>query len=55
VYAEGSVGQLTLPATSTHGHLVYKDPASGRKVTGHLERFGLAPGAVLKLPATAQP
>jgi hypothetical protein len=54
VYAKGSVGQLTHPATSTHGHLIYKDPATGRKVTGHLERFGLASGAVLKFPATVQ-
>lgn len=55
LYAEGSVGELTHPATSTHTHLIYEDPRTGHRVTGHLERFGLAPGAVLKLPAAARP
>jgi hypothetical protein len=51
VYAKGSVGQLTHPATNTHAHLIWEDDLTGRRVTGHLERFGLAPGADLKLPA----
>jgi hypothetical protein len=55
VYAEGSVGELTHPATSTHAHLIWEDGRTGQRVTGHLERFGLAPGAVLKLPAVARP
>jgi len=52
VYAEGSVGRLTHPATVTHPHLIWEDKRTGQRVTGHLERFGLAPGAVLRLPAT---
>jgi alpha-acetolactate decarboxylase len=50
VYAADSVGKLTHPATSCHVHLIYEDRETGRRVTGHLERVGLAPGAVLKLP-----
>jgi hypothetical protein len=49
VYAAGSVGELTHPATSIHAHLVYED-ATGRRVTGHVERAGVAAGAVLRLP-----
>jgi hypothetical protein len=55
VYATGSVGELTHPATSTHAHLIWEDQRTGQRVTGHLERFGLNPGAVLKLPAVARP
>ncbi len=51
VYAAGSVGELTHPATSVHAHLVWQDEGAGSRVTGHLERFGLAAGAVLRLPA----
>ena len=51
VYASGSVGELTHPATSTHAHLIYEDDRTGQRVTGHLERIGLSPGAILKLPA----
>lgn len=50
IYAEDAVGKLTHPATSTHVHLVFKDPASGQTVTGHVERIGLLKGAVLNLP-----
>jgi hypothetical protein len=50
VYAEDSVGRLTHPATSIHAHLIWKDAQTGEPVTGHLERFGLASGAVLELP-----
>lgn len=53
VYAAHSVGELTHPATSTHAHLLYTNPDSGERVTGHLEQVGLAPGAVLKLPKPA--
>jgi alpha-acetolactate decarboxylase len=51
VYAAGAVGRLTHPATKTHAHLIYTDPATGERVTGHVERAGVAEGAVLKLPA----
>lgn len=51
VYATDSVGRLTHPATKTHTHLIYTDAATGERVTGHVERVGLAKGAVLKLPA----
>lgn len=51
VHAAGSVGELTHPATSVHAHLVWQDEGTAQRVTGHLERFGLAPGAVLTLPS----
>lgn len=51
VYAADSVGTLTHPAQKTHTHLIYIDPATGDRVTGHVERVGLTKGAVLKLPA----
>lgn len=50
VYAPDAVGKLTHPATRVHTHLVYNDPDTGARVTGHLEQVGLASGAVLKLP-----
>ncbi len=49
VYAADAVGKLTHPATSTHVHLIYEDRDTGQIITGHLERVGLAAGAVLKL------
>ncbi len=54
VYAVDSVGKLTHPATRTHGHIIYEDRATGQRLTGHLERVGLAPGAVLKLPKSGK-
>jgi alpha-acetolactate decarboxylase len=51
IYAEGAVGELTHPDTTTHAHVLYEDPASGETFTGHIEQVGLAPGAVLRLPA----
>jgi len=51
VYAADSVGRLTHPATKTHTHLIYTDTRTGERVTGHVERIGLAKGATLKLPA----
>ena len=50
LFAKDSVGKLTHPATSTHVHLLYKDPATGADVTAHLEGVGIRPGAVLRLP-----
>jgi len=50
VFAKDAVGNLTHPATSTHAHVVYQDPGSGKTVTGHVERVGLIEGAVLRLP-----
>lgn len=51
IYAENAVGTLTHPGTSTHVHLLYRDPSSGQMVTAHVEQIGVAKGAVLKLPA----
>lgn len=51
VYAENAVGQLTHPDTSVHGHLVYSDPLTGERLTAHVERLAVAPGAILRLPA----
>ncbi len=53
VYAADSVGKLTHPDTSVHVHLIYSDPHTGKRVTGHVERIGIVSGAVLKLPADA--
>jgi hypothetical protein len=53
VFAADSVGELTHPATSTHVHLIFEERDTGRLVTGHLERVGLAAGAVLKLPKSS--
>lgn len=50
VYATDSVGKLTHPATRVHAHLIYTDPETGERVTGHIERVGLAGNSVLKLP-----
>lgn len=55
VYAEDAAGQLTHPGTSQHAHLIYPDPASGQRVTGHLEPYGVKRGATLKLPNTVMP
>jgi alpha-acetolactate decarboxylase len=49
VFAKDAVGKLTHPATSTHVHLLFADPASGEKVTGHVEQIGVGKGAVLRL------
>ena len=54
IYAEDSVGKLTHPATQQHAHLIYTDPSSGERITGHLESYGIRPGAVLKLPADSK-
>ena len=50
VYAEDAVGTLTHPATRTHAHLIYIDEQTSERLTGHIERVGLAKGAVLRLP-----
>ncbi len=55
IYAKDAVGKLTHPATSTHVHVVFWDERSGGMVTGHVERVGLAKGAVLKLPQKGIP
>jgi alpha-acetolactate decarboxylase len=51
VFAKDAVGSITHPATSTHAHLLFQDPASGKRVTGHVERVGMLAGAVVRLPA----
>ena len=55
VYAADAVGKLTHPATSTHAHLVYVDDVTGERITGHLERVGVGPGATLRIPDVAAP
>ncbi|TWU40125.1 Alpha-acetolactate decarboxylase [Novipirellula aureliae] len=50
IYAKDAVGNLTHPATSTHAHLLYKDKTTGKLLTGHIEKIGLAEGTVLMLP-----
>ncbi|PQO30741.1 hypothetical protein C5Y96_14880 [Blastopirellula marina] len=50
IFAKDAVGKLTHPATSTHIHLLYSDPKTGKTVTGHIEKIGLQKGAVLRLP-----
>lgn len=55
VYARNAVGELTHPATSVHAHLVFEDQTTGLEVTGHLERFGVLAGAVLRLPEDGGP
>ena len=50
IFAKDAVGELTHPETSQHAHLVYSDKKSGARVTGHLERYGIKKGAVLRLP-----
>lgn len=50
VYAANSVGRLTHPATKTHTHLIFTDQKTGERVTGHVERVGLAKGAALRFP-----
>ncbi len=55
IFSLTAVAMLTHPATSVHAHLIWDDPLTGQRLTGHLERFGLAPGAVLRLSAEARP
>jgi hypothetical protein len=50
VFAKDAVGDITHPATSTHMHLLYKYPVTGKLVTGHVEQMGLLEGAVVRLP-----
>ena len=50
VFAKDAVGKLTHPATMTHGHILYRDPSTGKMITGHLEAVGLRKGATLKIP-----
>ena len=50
IYAEDAVGQFTHPGTSTHVHLIFKDEASGKMMTGHVEQIGLSKGTALHLP-----
>ncbi len=50
VFVENSVGNLTHPGTSVHAHLVFNDPLSGAKVTGHVEKVGIRSGASVRLP-----
>jgi alpha-acetolactate decarboxylase len=51
IFAKDAVGNITHPATSTHLHLVFKDTASGKTITGHVEQIGMLEGAVVRLPS----
>ena len=51
IHAIGAAGKLTHPGTSVHAHLVFTDPGTGARLTGHVEQIGVAAGAVLRLPA----
>lgn len=51
ICAKDAAGRLTHPATSVHAYRISNDEETGERVTGHLERVGLAAGAVLKVPA----
>ena len=53
IFAKDAVGNLTHPATKTHAHVVTRD--GKQTVTGHIERSGLAQGAILRLPAIEEP
>jgi alpha-acetolactate decarboxylase len=55
VFAKDAVGNITHPATSTHMHLVFKDAASGKTITGHVEQIGMLEGAVVRLPQGERP
>ena len=50
VFAKDAVGDMTHPATSMHMHLLYRDPATGKMLTGHLEQVAVSRGATLRLP-----
>ena len=52
VFAEDAVGRLTHPATSTHTHVLFDDPATGKTVTGHVEKMDVAEGATLRFPGS---
>ncbi len=54
IFAKDAVGKLTHPATSTHNHLVFTDPASQSRATGHIEQAGIGKGSVLRFPKARQ-
>ncbi|MCO6429926.1 MAG: acetolactate decarboxylase [Deltaproteobacteria bacterium] len=55
VFATDAVGNITHPATASHMHVIMEDPATGKKMTGHLEEVGLGEGATLQLPKSEGP
>ena len=50
VFALGAAGKITHPGTSMHVHVVFTEDQQTNEITGHVERFGVAKGAVLYLP-----
>lgn len=54
IFARDAVGKLTHPATSTHNHLVFTDPVSQSRATGHVEQAGIGKGSVLRFPKARQ-
>lgn len=53
LYAADAVGKLTHPGTDTHAHIIYVDDESGQRVTAHVERAGIAKGAIVRVPDAA--
>jgi alpha-acetolactate decarboxylase len=51
VFALNAAGRMTHPGTVQHAHLVFRDPDSGERITGHVEHYGIGKSATLKLPA----
>jgi alpha-acetolactate decarboxylase len=51
ISATDAVGKLTHPATTTHSHLLFRDPNAATTVTGHVEAVGIKKGAVVRIPA----
>lgn len=54
IFANNASGEITHPGSSTHTHVIFQDDKSENKVTGHIEKFGVAKGAVLRLPRLQQ-
>ncbi len=50
VFAKNAAGNITHPGTSTHTHVIFQHGKTEEKVTGHVEKVGVAKGAVLHLP-----
>lgn len=53
IYATNGAGTVTHSGTRTHVHVVFVDPATGERITAHIERAGVARGAILRVPDVA--
>ncbi len=52
VFARDAAGRMTHPQTLVHAHVIFEPADGGEPLTGHLERFGVSAGAVVRIPAT---